>query len=184
MPPKAKFTREEIVAAALEIVQTQGMDALTSRGLGAKLGSSARPIFTVFQSMDEVLQEVMAAAQGLYQRCLQQESPYPPYKASGMAYIQFAREEKELFRLLFMRDRSGEAISENREEIRPQLELIMQNLGLSEDEAFLFHIELWIFVHGIATMLVTAYLDWDMEFVSQALTDVYQGLKHRYTGGK
>ena len=33
---------------------------------------------------------------------------YPPYKAMGMGYIRFAAEERELFRLLFMRDRSGE----------------------------------------------------------------------------
>ena len=33
---------------------------------------------------------------------------YPPYKASGMAYIRFAREQRELFKLLFMRDRTNE----------------------------------------------------------------------------
>lgn len=59
----------------------------------------------------------------------------------------------------------------------------MKNLGLSEDEAFLFHLEMWIFVHGIATMTATSYLNWDIEFISMTLTDAYEGLKHRYTGG-
>ena len=54
------------------------------------------------------------------------DGKYPPYKASGIAYIQFAKEEKELFKLLFMRDRTGEKIEENREEIRPMLNLIMK----------------------------------------------------------
>lgn len=66
MPPKAKFTREEIIEAALEIVRTEGFSALTARALGAKLGSSARPIFTVFQSMEEVQQAVIDAAKALY----------------------------------------------------------------------------------------------------------------------
>ena len=101
-----------------------------------------------------------------------------------MAYIQFAKEEKELFKLLFMRDRTSEKIAENREEVRPMLDIIMKNLQLSEDEAYFFHLESWLYVHGIATMIATNYLDWDIEFIDKALTDAYEGLKYRYTGGK
>ena len=81
-----------------------------------------------------------------------------------------------------MRDRTGEKIEENREEIRPILNIIMKNLGICEDEAFLFHMESWLYVHGIATMIATNYLEWDIEFINKALTDAYLGLKHRYTG--
>lgn len=112
------------------------------------------------------------------------DDKYPPYKASGIAYIQFAKEEKELFKLLFMRDRTGEMIEENREDIRPMLDIIMKNLGISEDEAYIFHMELWLYVHGIATMIATNYLEWDIGFIEKALTDAYEGLKYRYTGGK
>ena len=106
------------------------------------------------------------------------EGKYPPYKASGMAYIRFAKEEKELFKLLFMRDRSGERVGENKEEIRPLLEIIRQNLGLSD--AYFFHLEMWIYVHGIATMLATSYLELDEEFISRVMTDGYEGMKARY----
>ena len=41
MPPTAKFSKEKIVEAALDIVRTEGFDALTARALGTKLGSSA-----------------------------------------------------------------------------------------------------------------------------------------------
>ena len=108
------------------------------------------------------------------------EGKYPPYKASGMAYIRFAKEEKELFKLLFMRDRSGERVGENKEEIRPLLKLIRQNLGLSEEDAYFFHLEMWIYVHGIATMLATSYLELDEEFISRVMTDGYEGMKARY----
>lgn len=183
MPPKFRYTREEMIAAALELVRQGGKDALTARALGAKLGCSAKPIFGLFRNMEELEGEVIAAADAYYQKYLvqkMQEGQYPPYKASGMAYIRFSKEERELFRLLFMRDRSGEIIGENLEEIRPLLDLIRKNTGLSEREAYLFHLEMWIYVHGIATMLATSYLEWDAEFISNTLTDSYQGLRHRF----
>lgn len=183
MPPKFRYTREEMIAAALELVRQGGKDALTARALGAKLGCSAKPIFGLFRNMEELEGEVIAAADAYYQKYLvqkMQEGQYPPYKASGMAYIRFSKEERELFRLLFMRDRSREIIGENLEEIRPLLDLIRKNTGLSEREAYLFHLEMWIYVHGIATMLATSYLEWDAEFISNTLTDSYQGLRHRF----
>lgn len=186
MPPKAKFSKEEIIEAAVDIVKAEGFQALTARALGAKLGTSSSPIFTVFQNMDEVQQEVLKSANQLYQNYLETDmksNQYPPYKSSGMAYIRFAKEEKELFKLLFMRDRSQEKLSENKEEIRQLINLIKQNLNISEDEAYLFHLEMWIYVHGIATMAATSYLSWDIEFISKTLTDVYAGLKHRFAGG-
>ena len=183
MPPKFKFTREQIVAAALEVTRKNGITGLTARGLAAELGSSAKPIFGLFQNMEEVQREVVSAANTLYQSYIKKgmaDNKFPPYKASGIAYIQFAREEKELFKLLFMRDRTDEKIQENREEIRPILDLIMKNLGIDENEAYFFHLELWLYVHGIATMIATNYLEWDIEFIDKALTDAYQGLKNRY----
>lgn len=183
MPPKVKFTRTEIVKAALDVVRASGISGLTARALAAELGCSVKPIFGLFQNMEEVQQEVLAAADNLYQRYIQKEmqaGKYPSYKASGMAYIRFAKEEGELFKLLFMRDRSKEKVGEDKELLLPLLALIQKNTGLDEEEAYLFHIEMWIYVHGIATMIVTSYLDWDMEFISKVLTDAYVGLKCRY----
>ncbi len=183
MPPKVKFTKEEIVDTALSVVREGGMEALTARSLAAHLGSSAKPIFGYFSSMEELQSEVMIAADRIYNGFItadMQKGEYPPYKASGMAYIRFAREETTLFKLLFMRDRRGETITEDREAVRPMLDLIMKNLGIDEDSAYQLHLELWIYVHGIATMFATAYLDWNMDFVSRALTDLYEGLKYRF----
>ena len=183
MPPKAKFSKEEIVQAALTIVRTQGMQGLTARALGEALGSSSRPIFTTFQNMEEVSLQVIQAANGIYQEYLSREmsnGKYPPYKASGMGYIRFAKEERELFQLLFMRDRSREKIEDDREEIKPLLEIIQEKMEISEDLAFLFHLEMWIYVHGIATMFATSYLDLDEAFISNVLTDAFEGLKARW----
>ena len=184
MPPKCKFTKQEVVQAALDMTRESGIDSVTARALGEKLGSSARPIFSLFQSMGEVQQEVMQGANALYQEYLAREmtaGEYPVYKASGMAYIRFAKEEKELFKLLFMRDRTGETITDD-PSIQPILQLIMDKTGLSRREAFLFHLEMWVYVHGFATMIATSYLVWDWGDISQMLTDCFEGLKARYLG--
>ncbi len=184
MPPKFKFTKEDIISAALDITRKNGISALTARALGEKLGSSSKPIFGLFENMQEVQQSVINAANSLYQEYLRKDmnsEKYPPYKAAGMAYIRFAREETQLFKLLFMRNRETENLEENREEIRPYIDIIMKNLSIDEDKAVLFHLELWIYVHGIATMIATGYLNWDTDSISNTLTDAYFGLKHRLT---
>lgn len=182
MPPKCRFTREEIIQVALDLTAEKGVGALTARGLAQRLGSSAKPIFGLFANMEEVQQEVVKAANLRYQEYLRQDMSagrYPPYKASGMAYIRFAREQKELFKLLFMRDRTHEEKAAG-DELEALLGLIQKNMGLSRDDAYRFHLEMWIYVHGIATMIATAYLEWDMDFISAALTDAYQGLRLRF----
>ena len=184
MPPKCKFTREEILQAALDMTRESGIESVTARALGERLGASSRPIFSVFKSMQEVQNEVLSAAEMLHQEYLQRSmaaGEYPAYKASGMAYIRFAKEETQLFKLLFMRDRSKEQIEENREQLKPLVELICKDTGLREQDAYTFHLEMWIYVHGIATMIATSYLEWHWDTISQMLTDAYFGLKERYS---
>ena len=184
MPRKNMFTREQIVSSALELVREQGMEALTARGLGEKLGASSKPIFSWFRSMEQVQAAVMEAADQVYQTYLKsgmQEGKYPPFKAAGMAYIRFAKEEKQLFRLLFMRDRSHEPHQEKEgaEVAALKTELVQKNAGLNEQSARMLYLENWIYVHGIASMIATGYLEFDEADISVMMTDVYRGLTLR-----
>lgn len=183
MPPRARFSKEEIVQTAVDIVRKSGVSSLTARNLGKELGTSSSPIFTVFDSMDSVKNEVLKVSYDLYNSYLVEDmksDKYPKYKASGMAYIRFAQEEKELFKFLFMRNRTGEDISKDREAIKPIIQIIMKNTGLDEEIAYEFHEEMWIFVHGIATMIATNYLEWNADSISKMLTDMYFGLRTRF----
>lgn len=187
MPPKIRITKSEIIDTAMNLVRSDGEQAINARSIASALGCSTQPIFSNFATMEDLRIAVKDAANELYQTYLQTDmalGKYPPYKASGMAYIRFAREERELFKLLFMCDRSKEAIAEDRESIRPLLEIIQKNLGIHEDEAIMFHLEMWIYVHGIATMIATSYLNWNEDMVSNMLTDAYMGMKYRYTEEK
>ena len=108
---------------------------------------------------------------------------YPEYKAVGIGYIRFAVEEPELFKFLFMRKRESEDSFEKNSFDKSTF-LIMKNYGLYKDDAFKLHAEMWIFVHGIATMFATGYLDWDWDTVSDMVTDAYQGLMWRRKQGE
>ena len=80
MPPKPKFTRDEIVQAALTIVSEKGVEALTAKEPGDALGASARPIFTVFASMKEVQDAVREAAMRRFESYAEQKLPGLPRK--------------------------------------------------------------------------------------------------------
>ena len=183
MPPKAKFTKEDIIEAAVKLTRENGEKALTARNLASMLGTTAKPVFGLFSGMDEVRSEVIRRADEIYHEYLAKEmasGEYPPYKASGMGYIRFAREEKHLFRLLFMRDRSNEIIEEDRESIKPLIDLIVKNTGITESDAYRFHLEQWLFVHGIASMIATNFLLWDDGDIGNSLTRIYKGLMKEY----
>lgn len=183
MAPKVKVTKEDIINAAVDIVRKSGAQAINARTVASLLNCSTQPVFSNFTTMDELRLAVVEKANLLYQEYTQREvesGKYPTYKATGMAYIRFAKEEKELFKLLYMRDRSSESISEESELI-DKIELIVHNnTGLNGADVKLFHLEMWAYVHGIATMFATRYLDLDWELVSKMLTDSYQGLVKQY----
>ena len=183
MPPKVKVSGEEIINAAVELVRKNGEASLNARVLSAEIGCSTQPVFSNFATMEDLRLAVIKRADLLCQEYMAREvesGEFPPYKAHGMAYIRFAKEEKELFRLLYMRDRRDENLNENAEHLGKMLELIKSNTGFGEDEAKLFHLEIWAYVHGIATMFATGYFNIDSELVSRMLTDAYQGLRKQY----
>ncbi len=182
MPPKAKFTKEEIVEAAFNIVKTDGFEALTSRTLGTRLGSSARPIFTVFQSMDEVQQAVIEAAKALYKEYVDQGLMWEhPFKGVGTQYILFSVNEPKLFQLLFMTeqpkipDLSGvlPLIEESYEEI---LLSIQKDYGISKHLAEKLYHHLWIYTHGIATLCATKMCRFTGDEISSMITEVFTGI--------
>ena len=176
MPPKVKVTKEDIVNTAVDIVRHNGVDSLNARTVASVLNCSTQPIFSNFATMDELRFAVVDKAYELSAEYIEREienGDYPAYKASGMAYIRFAKEEKELFKLLYMRDRTGEVIPES-DPINNQMEdYVKSNTGLGETDAKLFHLEMWAYVHGIASMLATGYLNLDWELISKIITDAY-----------
>lgn len=181
MPPKAKFTRDEMIQAGLNIIRENGMEALSARALGAKLGSSAKPIFTVFQSMEEVQGEVKKSAKSLYteyvKKGLEQKIAF---KGVGTQYILFAIQEPKLFQLLFMCEQEQKPIVENvlpviDESYKDILLSVQNGYGLSENEAQQLYRHLWIYTHGIAVLCATNMCVFTAEEIDKMITQVFRG---------
>jgi hypothetical protein len=59
----------------------------------------------------------------------------------------------------------------------------MSATGASREKAHLLHLEMWMSVHGIATMLATSFFEPEWELISDMISDIYQGLKTRLIEG-
>ena len=174
MAPKNKFTREEMVAAAVRVVQKLGAAALTAKSLAEELGTSTQPVFTCFGTMDAAKAEVYAAAERMFDKYLTAGLKEKiPFFGFGTQYIRFAREEPELYRILFL-------IRENEQEngafsvmrhmqalVRPSLTEIYH---ISEQEADRYFRDLWLVVHSLATLIVTGDCPYSDREIGQILT--------------
>ncbi len=183
MAPKVKITREGIITAAVEIARQHGDSAVNARTVAAELNCSTQPVFSNFPTMEELRLAVRLQAMTIYNAFLageMEDGRFPAYKAQGMAYIRFAREERELFKLLFMRDRKGEETDPEARSFDQVVVTLQQITGMDKETATLFHLEMWAYVHGIATMFATNYLDLNWDLVSKMLTDAYQGMRKQY----
>ena len=183
MPPKVKVTKEDILNTAVAIVRDSGAQTLNARAVAAALNCSTQPVFSNFATMEELRLAVIKEAEtlcGEYIRREMKKGEFPAYKASGIAYIRFAKEEKELFKFLYMRDRTSEAIPEAIT-FGDEMESFVQNYtGLDQETAKLFHLGMWVYVHGLATMVATDYLNLDWELISRLLSDAYLGMRKQY----
>ena len=183
MPPKVKITREDVLRVATEIVRERGDAALNARSVADALGCSTQPVFSNFPSMEAVRLAVIEVAHTLYTNASEREvaeGKYPSYKAKGMAYIRFAREERELFKLLFMRDRARTGAGVEEDDWEKLVGFVGGYVGMEASSAALFHMEMWAFVHGIASMIATGYVELEEDLISRMLTDAFLGLKKRF----
>ena len=159
MPPKVKFQKEEIVSAALNVARKEGIDGVTAREVAKALGVSVGPIFTYFDTMEQLKAEVYLLARDLYRQYIERGLAGPiPFLGLWQQYIRFAREERELYKLLFLTkpgDASGgatEALRFSQELARPSLIRIYHMNELQADHFFR---DLWLAAFSFATLIVT-----------------------------
>lgn len=180
MAPKNKFTKEEMAAAALRVVRAKGIDGLTAKTIAEELGTSTRPIFTGFGSMEDVRREVYAAAMRVYDGYtnagLREKIPF---LGVGKQYIRFAREEPELYRMLFLtRAREYSAMGSMahlQARVRPTLTAVYH---ITDAEADLYFRDLWLVVHSLSTLIVTGDCPYSDREIEQILTGVSISVYH------
>ena len=169
MPAKKQITKDMIVSAAMDMLRARGMDAVNVKALAKKLNCSTQPIYLSFDGMDALRAEIAALAVEIF---FQRMSRDGAAELFGMSYIQFAGEEKQLFRFLFMRQ---DAFLELRAALAPimdaAIDRLMERYHIDREEAHHLHDQLWVHAHGIASMIATGFCDWNMDKVQKMLAE-------------
>ena len=175
---KKQITREMILNAAFELTRKEGIEALSVRSIARMCDCSTQPIYLSFKGIDEIKDEVYLMSMNYFYNYLLKmvaSKNFPEYKAMGMAYVKFAHDESQLFKYVFMttprvKNSSVDASFE------VAVDVIKKTLNIGAEAARKLHLEMWIFGHGIATMYITNYIDFDLETVSDLYKDVYTGI--------
>ena len=190
MPPKARFTKEQITKAALGIVSEKGAQALTAKELGAALGTSTTPIFTVFHSMQEVQDAVMLAAMERFEEYAHKAAHIKPvFKQVGMQMILFAKEEPKLYQLIFM---SSISEAQTFDDIYAHLgsladeclNVLQKDYDLSKADAKTLFEHVWIHTFGIGALCATGMCDFSHEQIAQMLTQDFTAMMMLMKSGK
>jgi AcrR family transcriptional regulator len=192
MPPKFKFTKEKIIESAFNIVRQKGWEGLTTRSLAEELGSSARPIYSFFKSMEELEEELVKKAVELLYECMVRERTGDPWIDHGIGYVMFAQEEKHLFR--------GINNKKNIKYFKKYGDLIWNTLtsslsdypafkGLSEEHIYKIQGTRWLFAHGLAFQVSNPPPEtWDTKTIFTVMKEgslsILNGLKIQFNSSE
>ena len=190
MPPKTKFTKEQITKAALGVVSEKGAQALTAKELGAALGTSTTPIFTVFNSMQEVQDAVMLSAMERFEEYAHKAAHIKPvFKQVGMQMTLFAKEEPKLYQLIFMSSISEaqtfDDIYAHLGQVADEcLDVLQKDYDLSKDNAKTMFEHVWIHTFGIGALCATGVCDFSHEQIAEMLTQDFTDMMMLMKSGK
>lgn len=178
MARKESITKTMLLEAAFELVKDEGIENLTARKLATKAGCSTQPIFRTYKNMEEVTEEVFQTAMDYYNAYCKnyKKGSSVPFADLGMAYISFARENKNLFKLLFVSEQKFghslyEILNGEYQSVGHEMNKA-RNLGC-KDTNNLFS-QMWIFIHGAACMSFIGELDLSDDETKDLLTKSYK----------
>ena len=184
MPPKVKITNEEIIDAALTIVRKDGIASVNAREVAKILGCSIQPVFRNFKSMENLKKELYGRSGEIHSEYMEQglRLHQIPFLGMGIAYIDFARKEKNLFKFLFMSEEiKGIGFLEmiKQEENQEIVTLIAQMTGLKRERAEELFMDIWLMVQGIASLVATNDFEVSEEQIEKILKDSFLGFKYQ-----
>lgn len=175
MPPKKRIFKEDILEASIRVIKKQSASALTVRNIAAELQCSTQPIYSEFKNIDCLKKELYKYASEKYLRFR-----FSNYKELAIAFLSFAKKEKELFKFLYLRRRdSGEKLPDDIN-YTVTVELLSKNLEMDPQRAKDMHHWMQYYCYTIGVMIATDYRDLTAEEISCELTELYSIMLRHY----
>lgn len=159
MPPTVRFTRDAVLHAACQLMRREGMEALNARAIAKELGGSTQPIFRLFTNMEDLHRELILYVARQFQAHAEADMAQSdsPYIQLCTTYLLYGRDEPELFKLLFMRDRVSEGQYSDQTNF-DLVNIIKKETPLDDETALRFFERTWLFIHGLAVCIATKYI--------------------------
>lgn len=181
MPTKIRISKDMILDAAFEIVRQDGMEKLSNRELANKLNCSIRPIYYQFEDVEEMQKELYLKIEQYFYKFILDNmvEEIPKYKQVGINYIKFAKKEKKLFQTLFMTDvglTPDAFVLKAGEDYKEIEKLIKISANIKEEDIRDFHTKMWIFCHGIATLVANDTIKLTDNQIQDLLSYEFQAL--------
>ena len=160
MPPTVRFTRDAVLHAACQLMRREGMEALNARAIAKELGGSTQPIFRLFTNMEDLHRELILYVARQFQAHAEADMAQSdsPYIQLCTTYLLYGRDEPELFKLLFMRDRVSEGQYSDQTNFDLVFNIIKKETPLDDETALRFCERTWLFIHGLAVCIATKYI--------------------------
>ena len=181
MPTKIKISKKMILDKAFEIVRKHGIEKLSNRELAKKLKCSIRPIYYQFENAEELQKDLYKKIEKYFYKFLldNMDDNIPKYKQIGINYIKFAKKEKKLFQILFMNEvglTPDAFVSKEKEDYKEIEKLVKISTNLEDKDIKDFHTKMWIFAHGIATLVANNTISLTDEQIEKLLSYEFQAL--------
>lgn len=184
MPPKPIVNRDDILNAAIILIRKHGSDSINARSIAKILNCSTKPLFRVYENMEKLKEDVYGKAVQYYESFLMNIgiNETNAFLSMGINYIQFANKEKELFKYIFLSNnleiKSLDDLTSS-PDMSELVEYLVVSTGLNEKAAKDLFLELWLLVHGIATLVATNPCKLNNEEIERLLINVYDAIyKH------
>ncbi len=181
MPPKVKYTREEILEAAFSMARENGIESVVARELGKRLGTSSSPIFTAFKNMEELWDEIRKLALKEFEDKVKDALKFTPAaKYIGMMMIDFAETQPHLFRLVYMREHDAnqtyEMLIDELGDVAQQcVEIMEKDYDLNTKDATLLFKQIWLHTFGICVLVAGKVCSLTKDEISEMLSMDFQG---------
>lgn len=174
MPPKIKYTRDEVIKAAVRVVEKDGLNSLTARSVAVRLGSSTAPVYNNFATMDELALGVIKETQ----RALLEYTSRPytdrVFLNMGTGVAMFAAEHRRLYRALMLEgDSYSDVVREFLDILKSEMTHDSRFASLSDSERAVLLRKMWTFTHGLASLICVGLIkDCDQDYIIKTLLDV------------
>lgn len=190
MPPSVKISKELILNSSVELLKEKGIDAINARNIAKEIGCSTQPIFSVYENMSNLVEDVLNHIETYFYQYLKQVKYDDNFFLNiGLSYIRFSKEYPNFFRALFLLD-NFKSLTLVEFVDSPKMQFLKEGieklLNIDDSTATKLFLDMWLYSHGIACMISTNSITLSDYEIEEMLTNVfYSFMKHNeLNGGK